>query len=124
MKNYITTLISIGGLLIGFTIGQLYQERIQTCDVFDVPVLEREAYTAIIAEPEQEVTGLCEETQVPFYLPCECDCAIDMEVGRVNGWAECVQAEQAVTSEKEKEDYCRKHYCQEKILRRTRPTTR
>lgn len=58
------------------------------------------------------------ETIVP------CDCTMEMEVGRVNGWAECVEAEKSVTSQKKKEEYCEVHYCQEKILRRTRPTTR
>lgn len=51
-----------------------------------------------------------------------CDCSIDFEEGKIAGKAEAAEEQRMYgDSTKKSEEYCNTHYCQEKILRRTRP---
>ena len=86
---------------------------------------EKAQFCASLMPEAPVVTELCEPIYVPKYIATytECDCTMDTEIGRVNGWAECVEAQNMVTDDKKEKSYCEEHYCQEKILRNTRPNT-
>lgn len=53
----------------------------------------------------------------------ECDCTIDFEEGVIEGKRQAVEENKMYSGSKKKIEYCDEHYCQEKILRRTRPIT-
>ena len=90
----------------------------EVCDIAQVTTAQKEAYVSLKAEE----TVLCEPIYVPKYIATysECDCTIDYR----EGWKSCVDSYESATSIKKEKEYCDVHYCQEKILRNTRPSTR
>lgn len=126
---YYAPVLGIGIIVLAgvFATGMMYSESHQTAPG------DKQNTLSTIESSDAEKAQFCSSLMVQqecmpdvryYETIVPCDCTIEMEVGRVNGWAECVEAEQAVTSQKYKGDYCDAHYCQEKILRNTRPTTK
>ena len=130
MKNISIILVTF---LVGVAAGNSYSEITQTCPGEQEWTLERMESTD--AEKAQFCVDLMADPvapeivteYVPQYItvntPCmECECEPDFEAGRVSGWAEAIAADK-MAIDNTKEEYCDLHYCQEKILRNTRPNT-
>jgi len=116
-------------IALGFLFSEVSQvcpgEKEYTLETLKSTSAEKAQFCADLMPEAPVVTELCEPIYVPKYIATytECDCTMDTEIGRVNGWAECVEAQNMVTDDKKERSYCEEHYCQEKILRNTRPNT-
>jgi len=109
------------------------EDYIELGSHFDIEEVEEEkdCSTETLAV-RTELEGKCQEvTEIRKgqWKKCdeqvECDCTMDFQNGIIEGRVQAVQEALMYSGTREtSEEYCKLHFCQEQILRRTRPINR